>query len=133
MSPAGVYLLKVDNRNARTWCEICSKLSIKTPEQRYLQNIFLTCSCRMGNEFVSHYTFMRALTLIDFYNVQCFSQHGHHFISIRTRNFHCFFLELLHHQWHFELLWCFALRGSCRSVSLIWIFPAIPTSMETYM
>ena len=27
------YPLKVDNRNSRTRCEICSKLSIKTPER----------------------------------------------------------------------------------------------------
>ena len=31
---AVIYLLKVNNRNARTRCEICSKLTIKTPEQR---------------------------------------------------------------------------------------------------
>ena len=29
---AGIYLLKVNNRNTRTRCEICSKLTIKTPE-----------------------------------------------------------------------------------------------------
>ena len=31
--PAGVYLLKVNNKNTRTTCEICSKLLIKTPER----------------------------------------------------------------------------------------------------
>ena len=31
---AGIYLLKVDNRNTRTKCEISSKLRIKTPERR---------------------------------------------------------------------------------------------------
>ena len=30
--PAGIYLLKVNNRNIRTRCEICSKLTIKIPE-----------------------------------------------------------------------------------------------------
>ena len=29
--PAGIYLLKVNNRNTRTRCEICSKLIIMTP------------------------------------------------------------------------------------------------------
>ena len=29
--PAGIYLLKVNNRNNRTRCEICSELTIKTP------------------------------------------------------------------------------------------------------
>ena len=29
--PAGIYLLKVNYRNTRTSCEICSKLTIKIP------------------------------------------------------------------------------------------------------
>ena len=32
--PADNYMFKVTNRNTRTGCEICSKLPIKTPEQR---------------------------------------------------------------------------------------------------
>ena len=32
--PASIYLFKVNNRNTRTMCEICSKLTIKTPERR---------------------------------------------------------------------------------------------------
>ena len=32
--PADIYLLKVNNRNFRTRCEICSKLTVKTPERR---------------------------------------------------------------------------------------------------
>ena len=31
--PAGNYMFKVNNRNLRTRCEICSKITIKTPEQ----------------------------------------------------------------------------------------------------
>ena len=34
--PAGIYLFKVNNRNTRTRCEICSKLTINTPERRFL-------------------------------------------------------------------------------------------------
>ena len=30
--PAGIYQLKVNNRNTRARCEICSKLTIKTPD-----------------------------------------------------------------------------------------------------
>ena len=30
---AGNYIFKVNNRNTRTRCEICSKLTIKTPER----------------------------------------------------------------------------------------------------
>ena len=32
-SPAGIYLLKVNNRNTRSRCEISSKLTITTPER----------------------------------------------------------------------------------------------------
>ena len=32
--PADIYLLKVNNRNTRARCEICSKLTIKIPERR---------------------------------------------------------------------------------------------------
>ena len=32
--PDGNYMFKVDNRNTRTRCEICSKLTVKTPERR---------------------------------------------------------------------------------------------------
>ena len=30
-NPAAIYLLKVNNRNTRTMCEVCSKLTIKIP------------------------------------------------------------------------------------------------------
>ena len=32
--PAGIYPLKVNNRDSRKRCEICSKLTIKTLEER---------------------------------------------------------------------------------------------------
>ena len=41
--PAGIYLLKVNNRNTRTKCEICSKLTIKTPERRLASFWCLYC------------------------------------------------------------------------------------------
>ena len=45
--PDGNYMFKVNNRNTRTRCDICSKLTIKTPEWR--QNVFI------GNfEHISH-------------------------------------------------------------------------------
>ena len=34
-SATGIYLLKVNNKNTRTRREICSKLTIKTPERRH--------------------------------------------------------------------------------------------------
>ena len=33
--PANIYLFKVNNRNSRKRREICSKLSITTPERRH--------------------------------------------------------------------------------------------------
>ena len=33
--PVGIYVLKVNNSNTRTMCEICSELTRNTPEQRY--------------------------------------------------------------------------------------------------
>ena len=33
-NPAGIYLLKVNNTNTKTRCEICSKLTIKISERR---------------------------------------------------------------------------------------------------
>ena len=43
LSTIGIYMFKVNNRNTRTRCEICSKLTIETPEQRleHLNLVFL--------------------------------------------------------------------------------------------
>ena len=34
-TPASNYMFKVNNRNTRTRCEICSELTVKTPERRF--------------------------------------------------------------------------------------------------
>ena len=34
-SPGNIYLFKLNSRNTRKRCEICSKLTIKTPERRH--------------------------------------------------------------------------------------------------
>ena len=51
MSPAGIHLLIVNNSNTRTRCEICSKLTIRTPERRQWRrsSIFI-----VSFEHVSH-------------------------------------------------------------------------------
>ena len=41
--PANIYLFKVNNRNTWKRCEICSKLTIKTPEQRQRCRNFNCC------------------------------------------------------------------------------------------
>ena len=33
--PANIYLFKVNNKNTRKRCEICSQLTIKTPDRRH--------------------------------------------------------------------------------------------------
>ena len=38
ISPAAIYLFKVNNGKTITICEICSKLTIKTPELRGLRH-----------------------------------------------------------------------------------------------
>ena len=50
--PAGTYLLKVNNRNTRVRCEICSKLTIKTPETQ-LVSLLLTLNIFHGPVFLS--------------------------------------------------------------------------------
>ena len=42
--PAGIYLLKVNNRNTKTKCEISSKLIINRPERRHWRNFKLWTS-----------------------------------------------------------------------------------------
>ena len=41
--PAGNYMFKVNNRNTRTKCEICSKLTIKVPERHQASFWCLYC------------------------------------------------------------------------------------------
>ena len=41
---ASIYLLKVNTRNTRTRCEICTKLTIKIPERCQRRQYFTLCS-----------------------------------------------------------------------------------------
>ena len=40
--PVGVYLFKVNNRNTRIRCEICSELTVKTPERHQANSDWVT-------------------------------------------------------------------------------------------
>ena len=62
LMPAGIYLLKVGNRNTRTRCQICSKLTIKTPERRQWRRsgIFIVSS-----EHISHFAVMFPLLTLN--------------------------------------------------------------------
>ena len=35
--PDGIFLFKINDKKSRLLCEICSKLTIKTPERRYVR------------------------------------------------------------------------------------------------
>ena len=53
--PAGICLIKVNNRNTRKTCEICSKLTIKTPER---------CQWRYFGVFIVSFEHMSHLALV---------------------------------------------------------------------
>ena len=55
INPAGIYQLKVNNRNTGTRYEICSKLTIKTPEQR---------QCRRSSVFIVDVDHISHLVLV---------------------------------------------------------------------
>ena len=51
--PAVNYMFKVNNRNTRTNCEICSKLTIKIPERRHWSR-----SDDVNFEHISHHVLL---------------------------------------------------------------------------
>ena len=53
--PVGIYLLKVNNGNTRKRCEICSKLTTTTPEQRH---------CRRSGVFIVNFEHSLHLALV---------------------------------------------------------------------
>ena len=53
--PARIYLLKVNSRNTRTRCEICSKLTIKLPER---------CHWRLSGNFIVNFEHISYFVLV---------------------------------------------------------------------
>ena len=53
--PISIYLLKVNNRNTKTRCEICSKLIRKTPER---------CQWRRSGVFIVNFEHILRLVLM---------------------------------------------------------------------
>ena len=41
MYPAVIYMLKVNNRNTRSICVICSKVTIKLPDFTHCSRVFI--------------------------------------------------------------------------------------------
>ena len=54
-SPITIFLLKVNNRNTKARCEICSKLTIKAPEQ---------CHWRCSGAFIVNFEHISYLVLV---------------------------------------------------------------------
>ena len=54
-NPAGIYLLKVNNRNTRARCEICLKLKLKTPKERQWRRSSIFT---INVEHISHLVFL---------------------------------------------------------------------------
>ena len=63
-NPAGNYMFKVNNRNTRTGCEICSKLTVKAPERRHWRRsgVFI-----VNSEYMSHLCF--SVSIVNFEQV----------------------------------------------------------------
>ena len=53
--PANIYLFKVSNRNTRERCEICSKLTIKSPERRQWRDATFSKVAGFSFEHISHF------------------------------------------------------------------------------
>ena len=78
LNTAGIYLLKVSNRSTRARCEICSKLTIKIPERRYMQlpagkalltsSLCLTCISSLWHQQLRKQI---PLTRLKIYNENC--------------------------------------------------------------
>ena len=59
--PAAIYLVKLNNRNTRTRCEMCSKLTIKTSERREWRrsDVFVV-------NFWTYFTPCSSVSVVDF-------------------------------------------------------------------
>ena len=93
--PAGIILFKVRNGNNRTMCEICSKLTLKTPER---------CYQRFSGVFIVKFDGVEQI------NPSCLTRLNP-FIASAT------FLYLLKTTENLTVLWCFqgVLKGCIRN------------------
>ena len=62
---AHIYLFKVNNRNTRRRYEICSKLTIKTPERRHQRrsDVFIVNFEHISHIFIADFSNIFELTL----------------------------------------------------------------------
>ena len=64
--PAKIYLFKVNNRNTRKRCKICSKLTKKTPEQHCLHSVAFIVN------FFNYFLPFSSVSIVDFEQVNVF-------------------------------------------------------------
>ena len=60
--PVGIYMFKVNNSNTETRCEICSKLTIKTPVRRQWRRSALYI---VNFEHISHFVLVFLLLTLN--------------------------------------------------------------------
>ena len=65
VNPANIYLFKFNNKNSKNRCEICSKLTIETPERRLMY--FTPFDVLMY--FWTYFTPFSAVSVVDFEQV----------------------------------------------------------------
>ena len=76
-NPIAIYLLKVNNRNTRERREMCSKLTIKTPERRHRRRsgVFIVNSEHISHLVLASFEYVIASWEKAFYQVIPFSYH----------------------------------------------------------
>ena len=83
-APVGNYMFRVNNRSTRTRCEVCSKLTIKTPER---------CHCRRSGVFIVNLEHISHLvSIVNFEQVNAGwvdVWQGPKYISVHIQHFEC--------------------------------------------
>ena len=94
--PVGIYMFKVNNRNARTRCQICSKLTIKTSERRHWRRfgVFTVKAC-VRYFFIKFLVFHQLIAPQKLWKV-FFISTKKHFSFSRYSNFCNFFSSFPH-------------------------------------
>ena len=67
-SPANIYLFKVNNRNTKKRCELCSKLTMNTLERLHVILVFLLLTLNIFTPFFS-------VSIVDFEQVNVSREH----------------------------------------------------------
>ena len=124
--PDGIYLSKVKHENSRTICKICSKITVRTPEQR---------NCRHSGVF--NVNFEQIHLLIRCFHCYFVQVYASWYISYKVflSSFHLFpwwYSETTKLTFHSVFITNTAWKMSVFSVFLIRIFPQFGLNMERY-